>query len=263
MDYSPICAAPVRRAVMVQQWQEVTMLHWPLDPTALSASLPPGIEPDLHDGMAWIGLVPFSMRNIRLPWGPPLPWLSSFPETNVRTYVTGLRGPGIYFYSLDITRLLPTLVARYTYRLPYMWAKMRMARTPGRVFYEGRRRWPGPIGANSRVHVDIGRAIPHEELTQQDLFFTARWGLYSALERGLAYSPVEHEPWPLHRATALDVEENLVAAAGFERPDREPIVHYSPGVTVRIGMPSLVEAPVRVSMRSRLRVGRRPEPAST
>lgn len=241
---------------MVQQWQELTLLHWPIDPIVLSESLPPGVEPDLFDDVAWIGLVPFAMRNIRMPWSPPVPWLSSFPETNVRTYVTGPRGPGIYFFSLDITRLVPTMVARWTYRLPYMWAKMGMARTPGRVFYEGRRRWPGPIGAGSRIHVDIGRAIPHESLTAQDHFFTARWGLYSTLERGLAYAPVEHEPWPLHRATALEIEENLVAAAGFVLPPLEPVVHFSPGVTVRIGMPELAAKAVSRPIRARLRRSR-------
>ncbi|MDH3307231.1 MAG: DUF2071 domain-containing protein [Acidimicrobiia bacterium] len=240
MMYPPNCPAPVRRAVMVQQWLELSFLHWPVDQRALGASLPEGLEPDLFDGSAWLGLVPFSMRNIRLPWSPPLPWLSSFPETNIRTYVIGPQGPGIYFYSLDINRLLPALVARWTYRLPYMWAKMQIDREPGRVSYEGARRWPGPTGAGSRVVVEIGEAIPPEAVSEQEHFFTARWGLYSQLSRGLSYAPVDHEPWPLQRATATAVREDLIAAAGFIRPDVAPIVHYSPGVTVRIGVPTLV-----------------------
>lgn len=240
MEYSPVCPAPVRRAVMVQQWADLTMLHWPYDPAEVAARLPAGLVPDLHDERAWVGLIPFAMRNVRLPWGPPLPWLSSFPETNVRTYVSGPLGPGIFFFSLDVSRLLPALTARSTYRLPYTWAKMSINRTPGRLFYEGRRRWPAPIGAMSRIHVDVGHSIPHRDLTERDHYFTARWGLYSSLKRGLAYAPVEHAPWPLYHATVLDLEEDLVAAAGFTDPTGPPIATFSPGVLVRIGAPRLV-----------------------
>jgi uncharacterized protein YqjF (DUF2071 family) len=32
----------------------------------------------------------------------------------------------------------------------------------------------------------------------------------------------------------------LVEAAGYPEPDGEPLVHYSPGVEVRIGLPRTV-----------------------
>ena len=50
----------------------------------------------------------------------------------------------------------------------------------------------------------------------------------------LARSTVEHEPWPLHRATVRELDSNLVTAAGLPAPEGEPLVHWSPGVRTRI-----------------------------
>ena len=50
--------------------------------------IPSGLTIDLHDGTAWIGIVPFHMSGVTLRGVPALPWVSAFPELNVRTYVT-------------------------------------------------------------------------------------------------------------------------------------------------------------------------------
>ncbi len=241
MEYHPNPPVPVNRAVMMQSWNQLTFIHWPYDPEIVRAVLPPGLEPDVFEGQTWVGLVPFKMNHIRVPYGPPLPWLSSFPETNIRLYVRGPDGrDGVYFRSLDITRLVPTVVARTTYRLPYMWSTMEITAGENRIEYGGRRRWPGPRGAGARAEVVIGPPIPPEKLTRFDHYLTARWGLWTKLKRGLSYAPVEHPPWPLHRAELIRLDESLVEAAGLPRPIGDPVVHYSPGVTVRIGTPRVI-----------------------
>ncbi len=223
---------------MHQSWLRLTMLHWRYPPEAVRQLIPQPLTVDTFDGSAWVGLIPFLMHRIHPPGLPALPWLATFPETNVRTYVRGPDDrPGVYFLSLDISRLAPVLVARATYRLPYMWAQMRLEGTRGAVRYRGRRRWPGPAGAGSRVEVRPGEAIRPDDVGSLDHFLTARWGLYAARRRGMAWAPVEHPPWPLRRATLIELEENLVAAAGLTPPSGPPLVHYSPGVTVRIGAP--------------------------
>ena len=90
------------------------------------------------------------MEDLRTPVAPALPWFTSFPETNVRTYVRGPDGRvGLWFFSLDAARLEPVLVARSTYALPYMWSAMRVERDGAVVRYRSRRRWPGPTPAAS------------------------------------------------------------------------------------------------------------------
>ena len=44
---------------------------------------------------------------VAAPGGQRAPWLSDFCETNVRTYVVNRAGrPGVWFFSLDASRLL-------------------------------------------------------------------------------------------------------------------------------------------------------------
>ena len=119
-DYPLHAAERVRRPVMMQGWKNLTFVHWSYHPAVVQRRLPPGLAVDTFEGRAWVGLVAFHMEDIRLPLLPALPYLGTFPETNVRTYVRGPDGrPGVWFDSLDITRLIPVLVALGTYRLPY------------------------------------------------------------------------------------------------------------------------------------------------
>ena len=228
---------------MTQKWTCLTYLHWPYDPAEVRKVLPPGLEPDLHDGVAWVGLVPFALSGLGFLGTPPVPWLSAFAETNVRTYTVGPDGRrGVWFCSLEAERLVAVLGARTAYRLPYTWAKMSIDRGPDDVVtYRSRRRWPAPRGAYSRISVAIGEPV---QPTPLDLFLTARWGLHSRTPGGrLAFAAVEHLSWPLHGARLLDLDETLVAAAGLPAPSGAPRVLHSPGVAVRVGTPRLVPRP--------------------
>ena len=235
-DYPLTTSAPVHRAVMLQRWEQVTFVHWPYDPSVVQSRLPDDLVVDTFDGRAWVGLVAFYMRNIRLPYLAPVPYLGTFPETNVRTYVRGPDGlPGVWFDSLDVTRLLPVLVARGTYRLPYRWSQMSIVRSDDTITYTTKTRWPGPFGATSRLAVHPGEAVAQQG--ELERFLTARWGLYSRLGRASAYAPVDHPVWPIREAELLDLDDQLVVAAGYPEPGSAPLVHYSPGVPVRVGVP--------------------------
>ncbi|MCW2616715.1 MAG: hypothetical protein JWN08_3709 [Frankiales bacterium] len=229
---------PVRRPVFRQTWGDLTMLHWPVDPAVVQPFLPAGTLPDVFEGRTWIGLVPFVMSRVRVLGSPPLPWLSAFPETNVRLYATDEQGRrGVVFRSLEASRLLPVLVAQAAYALPYRWARMSVRHGDGTVAYATSRRWPGPRGVGGRVVVRPGAPVPTDPLT---LFLTARWGLFSRLPGGrTAWAPVAHDPWRLHRADLLELSDDLVPAAGLPRPAGTPHVLWSPGVSVRFGRPVL------------------------
>jgi uncharacterized protein YqjF (DUF2071 family) len=237
--YPPVCPEPVARPVMLQTWSALTYLHWPYEPAAVQRILPDGLVPDTHDGTAWVGLIPFHMEHIRTPGLPRgIPWIGTFPETNVRTYVVGPDGvPGVWFCSLDITRLGAVLVSWATYRIPYMWSKMTYAPVGDFRSYRSRRRWPGPRRAGSEVVVEVGAEIPPTEQSELDHFLTARWGLWSQTKRGPRYAPVDHPTWPLHHAHLHHLRQDLIEAAGLPAPSGEPHLLYSPGVDVRIGVP--------------------------
>ncbi len=146
---------------------------------------------------------------------------------------------GIWFFSLDAARLSAVSVARATYRLPYFWSAMRVAERDGQdgLHLAG---WPaaGPAiccqpGCGSASTAGFGA----DELGERDHFLTARWVLFSSSGTWHRLARASHEPWPLYRARAQVVDDQLIAAAGLPQPDAEPLVHYSPGVDVRIGRP--------------------------
>jgi uncharacterized protein YqjF (DUF2071 family) len=229
-------APPVPRPLMHHRWTAVTFLHWPYPPELVQRLLPPGLEVDTTDGTAWVGLIPFRMENVRLPGLPSLPWASRFPETNVRTYVRDRHGrAGIWFFSLDAARLGAVVAARVAYGLPYFWAAMSVWRDGNRVRYRSRRRWPGARLAGCEAHIEVGASFDQGELGALDHFLTARFRLYTVIAGRNAAADAEHPPWPLARARRVDLKDDLVVAAGLPRPDQAPLVHFSPGVQVRIG----------------------------
>lgn len=220
---------------MRQRWTRMTFLHWPYPPATVQRLLPPGLEVETAEGSAWVGLLPFLME-VRPPGLPPLPWVSRFPETNVRTYVRGADGrAGIWFFSLEAARLGAVAMARVTYRLPYFWAEMSVRSDGAEVGYRSRRRWPGPSNARCLARVEVGAELTPGELGPLDHFLTARYRLYTVVAGRGASAEADHPPWPLARARLLTLEQDLVQAAGLPRPARPPLVHYSPGVEDAIG----------------------------
>ncbi len=218
---------------MRQQWLDLAYVHWRYDPAVVQALLPPGLQVDTFDGSAWVGLIPFSMRRIGLGRGPSVPYLGSFSEVNVRTYVQAGGVPGVWFFSLDVDRMIPAAVARLTYRLPYCWGLTRHERRKDTLTTMVRRRWPERVDDSSLV-VEMGERCEADDL---DVFLTARWGLFSHARRGLRYAPVDHEPWPLRTGSLTDVDESLLAAAGLPATTSVPHVRCADGVSVRIGAP--------------------------
>jgi uncharacterized protein len=97
---------------MRQQWQRLTFLHWQFEPAVVQRLLPYWLQPDIFEGSAWVGLVPFFMR-VATRGGRELMPVSRFCETNVRTYVRDQNGrTGIWFLSLDAASLGAVSVAR-------------------------------------------------------------------------------------------------------------------------------------------------------
>jgi uncharacterized protein len=231
------CPFRVDRPVMRQRWERLTFLHWRFQPDAVQRLLPAGLTADLHDGAAWVGLVPFFMH-VASAGGHEVPWASRFCETNVRTYVRDSDGrTGIWFFSLDAARLGAVAVARTTYRLPYFWSAITLSGSGPSISYRCLRRLPGPAGARSEADIDIGDRYADDELSERDHFLTARWILFSVSGARRRFARACHEPWPLHRARVRWLHDELITAAGLPVPDAEPLAHYSPGVDVSIGRP--------------------------
>ncbi|MEU4244155.1 DUF2071 domain-containing protein [Actinoplanes sp. NPDC026619] len=236
-DVTPETLRPVRRSILVQRWADLTFLHWPVAPERIAPLLPAGTRPDVLDGVTYIGLIAFRMVGVGFLNGPGVPYFGTFGETNVRLYSVDANGHrAVVFLSLDAERLLPVLTARLSLRLPYMWAKMRLNRENDVISYTSKRRWPPPRGASSALTVRIGAEIAEPSVLEH--FVTARWGLHTTAWGRTIHLPNEHPRWPLHRATLLHLDDELITATGLPAPDGPPVsVLYSPGVDVKFGKP--------------------------
>jgi uncharacterized protein YqjF (DUF2071 family) len=104
------------------------------------------------------------------------------------------------------------------------------------------RRAPAPRGARADVSVEIGEPWAAADLDDRDRWLTARWRLYSRRAEGLRYARADHPVWPLHHARLVRCEQDVLQAAGLPAPRGEPLVHWSPGVDVRISLPHRVIA---------------------
>ena len=128
----PVTPTPpraLRRTLLAQSWLDVTMLHWPADPDSVQRLIPAGTRPDLLHGSTYVGLIGFRMHRLGIGPRPALPYVGDFLETNVRLYTVDDAGRrGVYFCSLDASRLAAVLGGRYAAQVGYVWSKMRYRR---------------------------------------------------------------------------------------------------------------------------------------
>jgi uncharacterized protein len=238
MSIEPVTATPPRfdrRAVLQQRWDELAYFHWPYDPAVVQELLPAGVHVDTYDGVAWVGVIPFEMRRVRLGPTPPIPYLSRFIEINVRTYVVDRLGRrAVWFFSLDVPRVAIVAVARTAFSLPYCWSKTSHEVDGSRHRYEMARRAPHGARPWATIEFDVGDRIPAHELEPIDHFLTARWSLLTTRRGRVLRGAVDHPPWPLHRVDNVEVTGTVVEAAGLPAPQGAPIARYSPGVAVRV-----------------------------
>src|SRR5215210_3491100 len=125
--------------VQGQTWLDLLFAHWSLPVEVLRPAVPAELPLDTFDGRAWLGITPFEVSGLRALGTPPVPRLSRFAETNVRTYTTIGGRPGIYFLSLDAASCAAVAGARLTYRLPYFRARMSIERSGDEIRYRSRR----------------------------------------------------------------------------------------------------------------------------
>ncbi|MDA7518095.1 DUF2071 domain-containing protein [bacterium] len=218
---------------MYQSWNDLLFLHWEIEIDVLKARIPKRLNVDLHEGKAYVGIVPFFMNKVRPKFLPCLPGLSNFLELNVRTYVYDQDGrPGVWFFSLDCNQSLAVKIAKSRFHLPYYNAQMSATETEGGLDYLCRR----------EGHLQKGRYLWDTPQTGEvakpgslEFFLLERYLLFSRKRDGeLFCGRVHHEPYRFTEAK--------VTRAGTEPLDWEnlpfkggPISALaSPGVDVSV-----------------------------
>ncbi|WP_009962400.1 YqjF family protein [Verrucomicrobium spinosum] len=219
---------------MYQTWSHLLFLHWEWDAAAIQRTLPSGLHVDTFGGSAWVGLVPFFMRNIRPRYLPAVPWVSYFLELNVRTYVHDDEGrPGVWFYSLDCNQPLAVWTAQTFFHLPYQHARMTAEFGTGKEIHYRCHRVGAPEGSEFRYQ--LGATPTLAEPGTLEFFLAERYLLFAHTPRGIFRGQVHHEPYPLVPAQVNAWDDRILQMQGFASPGRPPDhVVGSPGVDVRV-----------------------------
>jgi uncharacterized protein YqjF (DUF2071 family) len=219
-------AMPNRPWVMTQTWHDLLFAHWRVEPSQLRSKVPLAFELDLFNGEAWIGIVPFYMTNVAPRGVPSLPWVSKFPELNVRTYVRVGDRTGVYFFSLDAGSALAVRVARTLLNLPYHSASMAVSQTPNGIEYRSVRD-SDPTAEFTGTYWPVGSAFVATG-GSLEYFLTERYCLYHVNRHGAPYRlEIHHPPWLLRRAEAQLIRNTMADVNGFRLTEQPPLLYFA------------------------------------
>lgn len=216
---------PERPWVMYQRWESLLFAHYQVPAEVLRARVPATLALEQFDGSAWLSITPLLVASVRARGLPPLPGVSSFPELNVRTYVTFGGRPGVFFLSLDAASWAAVAGARTLYHLPYYRAAMRLRRFPaGAYHYFSRRVQGGASGpAEFRARYRPLGLVHRSAPGSLDHWLSERYCLYAAAGERIYRTEIQHARWPLQDAEAAIDRNTMAEAAGVPlglRPDR-------------------------------------------
>jgi uncharacterized protein len=206
---------------MGQTWDDLLFAHYRVDADRLRGLVSEQVEVEEHSGSAWLGVTPFAVVGLRARGLPAFPFVSSFLELNVRTYVTRDDKPGIWFFSLDASSRLAVEAARRIYRLPYYSATISLMRLAETVSYECSRHRGKAFSGSYRPDGDVF----HADNGTLEHFLTERYCLYTEDRGSLYRAEIHHRPWPLQPAEA-QVDLNTMPPSAL-RAKEEPVLHYS------------------------------------
>jgi uncharacterized protein YqjF (DUF2071 family) len=209
---------------MYETWENMLFLHWEYDPQAIQHTLPNGLYVDTFDGKAYLGMVPFLMRDVRPRLFPLARGISDFEELNVRTYVYDRTGtPGVWFYSLDANHYFAGKLARLFFNLPYFHAKMTAEFDPDEkeISFSSYRYGTDPtMQTHFRYH-----AISQPSFAAPGtlaFFLIERYVLFACSKNNKLYSGrVWHNPYELADVEVSDLDENVLSLDGFLQPSSD------------------------------------------
>ena len=234
---------PDRPWTMTQRWNDLLFAHWPIAVETMAALIPEGLEVDVFDGYAWVGVVPFWMSRIRarVPGMDHrrFPFSRSFPELNLRTYVRSKRTgrAGVFFFALEAASPVAVAGARTLFHLPYFLANMsRTTTTDGTVRYKSRRLLTSQTVGFQATYRGLGRNedVQASQPGSLEHFLTERYCLFTTHSGAVLVGNIHHKSWPLEAAEAEMRTNDLPRAHGLTLPNRPPVLHFSKSLDVYI-----------------------------
>ena len=180
-------ALPERKWKYYQEWHHTVFFHWEVPVYFLEKYIPKDLQLDTYSSMAWVSLVSFEVKNMRLRYFPPLPYISNFEEINIRTYVIKDGIPGIYLFSIETNKLIEVLFSRLFIGLPYEKAEIERL---------GNHLTSQNVKKNHLLGFKIGETASLQK-TDLDLWLSERHSLYEMCNGKICRFDIHHKEWEL------------------------------------------------------------------
>ena len=229
-DHLPF-AMPSRPFLLSQEWRYLTFMHWEVSVEKLQPHVPEGLEIDLFEGKAYVGTIPFMMKNVRPRLLPALPGVSTFPEFNVRTYVKKNGKAGVLFLTLDAQSRITCFHAPRKYGLPYRYAKCKLSTKDEVYKWQSKRLSDGAILAGEcRAKGDLMQA----KKGSLEEFLFERYSLYTNHKNKIHMAYTQHNPWEFREGEVEIITNTLTESydLGIKDLHNPDHVHMSNGVHV-------------------------------
>jgi uncharacterized protein len=261
------------RPLLTARWTELLVLNFRVPRELLAPLVPPGIEPDLYDGQAYLSIVGFRFHGTRL-FGLPIPGHTRFVEINLRYYVRrfadGRLRRGVVFVKEIAPRRAIGLTANWLYNENYITRPMRaghhIANTHlsagDRLEYAWRSRTiplhfrEGPVEGSTKLplpfregstrrahsgywnHLSARIAAPLQLPKRgsfEEFIIENYWGYVRGRDGHTREYQVLHDPWRV--APADEVEWNCDLAATYDPPFAEYLAAPPASALVADGSP--------------------------
>jgi hypothetical protein len=229
---------------LTAEWRKLALANYPVDPACLRPFLPSRTELDFWEGQAYVSLVGFHFRNVRVKkFG--VPFHRHFPEVNLRFYVRHRDKDqwkrGVVFVREIVPLRAVSIVANTLFRERYVCLPMRCTNANDievRYAWKYKRRWNhlGVEFANEPQPLEPGS---HEEFITEHFWGYAKAGTNLTNEYRVAHPRWEIYPVLQH---TIDCDFATLYGGSFaELSTRKPqSVYLAEGSSIEVYSKSAV-----------------------
>jgi uncharacterized protein YqjF (DUF2071 family) len=193
---------------LTAEWRKLAMANYPVDPASLRAFVPPRTELDYWDGEAFVSLVGFQFRNVRVK-RLSIPFHRHFPEVNLRFYVrykvNGQWKRGVVFIREVVPLPAVSITANVLFRERYLSLPMRFEEARNGTLnvsyaWKFKGRW-------NSIAVETAIAPQTLQPGSQEEFITAHfWGFAKAGSESTNEYQVAHPRWDLYPVKSYSID---------------------------------------------------------
>ena len=223
--------APKTNPILLQKWEKLSFMHWRVDKEIINKHIPKDLSLDLYDNVAYIGVIPFMMKNVRPRWGFSVPFISNFPEFNIRTYVKKGNIKGVFFITLDAQSIITRIYASNFFHLPYRYSRGFVVEKNGLFSWNSNRLYKGYELKGSCEGYGKFRYAEKKSLEE---FFFERYYLFTSSGDQIKMGRIHHDKWMIKKATPRIIKNEFLESyhLGIKQPHNPAFCHISNGVEV-------------------------------